>query len=235
MVGLPNQFQNLESLFQHVFRFYKQILWKVLPFSCAVSALILLPFIIWEHSEPSQHLLLQFLKLDKKHLLLSTGFWIVAFWLLLSLTDRMYSLLHGIPKTHAQSFMTAFTHLVPILIIQCLYVFVIISGSIFLIIPGVVFSISCMFAFILYLIGRTTLFHSLVLSHRLVWGQWWRTAITLLLPVLINLMVSLLAYMLIAQLESIRSFSWTLILIQSFFIPYLLSTILILLYDLESR
>jgi hypothetical protein len=51
-----------------------------------------------------------------------------------------------------------------------------------LVIPGIILSISLVFYSALIINDNESIFSSLKSSHRLVWGNWWRTATVFLVP-----------------------------------------------------
>jgi hypothetical protein len=56
-----------------------------------------------------------------------------------------------------------------------LYVLAIVVGTVLLIVPGILFSVSLMLATPILLLDGKGPFAALSGSHRLVWGHWWRT------------------------------------------------------------
>lgn len=66
-----------------------------------------------------------------------------------------------------------------------LYILAIIGGSILLIIPGLILSISLMFYLYFIVIDGLSGYSSLKASHSLVWGHWWRTSTIFTVPMII--------------------------------------------------
>lgn len=76
-----------------------------------------------------------------------------------------------------------------IIVAGILYTIAITIGSILLIIPGVILTISLSFCGYFILLENMGGYDSLMASHRLVWGDWWRTNWVFFVPTLIFLIV----------------------------------------------
>jgi uncharacterized membrane protein len=73
----------------------------------------------------------------------------------------------------------------PLLLATILYVLAVTVGMVLLIIPGLILMLSLIFySYAIVLDGEGPI-ASLKTSHRLVWGNWWRTAVVLTVAVLI--------------------------------------------------
>lgn len=73
----------------------------------------------------------------------------------------------------------------PVLFGSILYALAIMIGSVLLIIPGIILMLSLMFYSVLIVTKRETSMAALKHSHRLVWGNWWRTMIIFTVPAII--------------------------------------------------
>jgi len=69
--------------------------------------------------------------------------------------------------------------LVPVVLWAILYAIAIILGSLLLLVPGIILGLSLSFGAYIVIIDRAGPFEALKHSHRLVWGNWWRTAVLL--------------------------------------------------------
>ena len=69
--------------------------------------------------------------------------------------------------------------LVPLVLWAILYVVACVVGSLLLLVPGIILGLSLSFGAYLVIIDRAGPLESLKQSHRLVWGNWWRTAVLL--------------------------------------------------------
>lgn len=77
---------------------------------------------------------------------------------------------------------SGFKKLLPVFIGVLLYMLVVILGLILLIIPGLILMLSLFFYQILIVLDNNGILESLKNSHRLVWGNWWRTATVFMIP-----------------------------------------------------
>jgi len=76
-----------------------------------------------------------------------------------------------------------------ILVAGMLYTIAITIGSVLLVIPGVILMISLAFCGYFILLEDMGAYESLMASHRLVWGDWWRTNWVFFVPSLILIIV----------------------------------------------
>jgi len=72
-----------------------------------------------------------------------------------------------------------------------LYFLAMAGGLILLIIPGIILSLSLSFAFIAIVLDGESVVGALKRSHRLVWGNWWRTLGVVSVPVVIVMILYL--------------------------------------------
>lgn len=72
-----------------------------------------------------------------------------------------------------------------------LYVLATAGGLILLIVPGIILSLSLSFAFFAIVLDGDSALGALKRSHRLVWGNWWRTLAVVSVPVVIVMIVFL--------------------------------------------
>jgi hypothetical protein len=72
-----------------------------------------------------------------------------------------------------------------------LYFLAMAGGLILLIIPGIILSLSLSFAFIAIVLDGESALGALKRSHRLVWGNWWRTLAVVSVPVVIVMILYL--------------------------------------------
>jgi len=93
-----------------------------------------------------------------------------------AIVGRIHGVHRGSELTIGESFALGFSCMVPLLFCMLLYGLAIAGGSLLLLIPGVILSISLLFAPYILVVERAGIIESLRLSHKLVWGYWWRTA-----------------------------------------------------------
>jgi len=95
-------------------------------------------------------------------------------------TGNVPALLQGVKK------------LLPIVLATWLYTFLFGAGLLILI-PGILFAVSLRFFTPLILFDNATVLESLLHSHKLVWGNWWHTAMVLLIPLMMIFSMALLS------------------------------------------
>ena len=198
------------------FELYKKSLLGALPYSFITSLLIFLP----------------------KFAFISILFWIGAIIIMSALVFRLYCIANHIPHDGTLCLKQAFTTLIPLLFVLILYTLIVLSGTMLLVLPGIIFSFSLLFSFILVITSHTSVLQALITSHRLVWGKWWHIALHISFPFTINLIIIALALLLFIglYLHQIISFSAlhyfiliSNIVIQTLFIPFIFSLALVLL------
>jgi len=84
---------------------------------------------------------------------------------------------------------TGLKKLIPVLIGMLLYILIVMLGSVLLVIPGIILMMSLFFYSILIVVDDRTIFDALKTSHRLVWGNWWRTSTVLMVPAALMLVI----------------------------------------------
>lgn len=67
--------------------------------------------------------------------------------------------------------------LLPLVAVTVLYIIVLMLGFLLLLVPGIIFGLSLMFSFYVVLLEGKGPLAGLAESHRLVWGNWWRTLV----------------------------------------------------------
>ncbi|MEM1186887.1 MAG: hypothetical protein AAGI72_00085 [Pseudomonadota bacterium] len=80
----------------------------------------------------------------------------------------------------------AMKRLIPFLLCGILYILAIAGGFVLLIVPGLIVSLSMIFGVYMVLTDGLGPLASLKVSHRLVWGNWWRTATVITVAMLIT-------------------------------------------------
>ncbi len=231
------------EVIQHSFTLYKKGLKGCLPLSLIIAMGINAPFLFFEYQSPLDFLDTLFTWQDYKSGLMVT-FWVLTFIGLESLIIKLNSIHSGMPKTTAEAISSAISDFFPLLLVAALYSIMIVCGIAFLVVPGIIFSISLMFAFIIRLIEHHDVFESLINSHKLVWGHWWYSLLVLSVPILLNLIVFLAIFISTVGILTHFSETWSHAyffafvlntILQIFFIPFILSTVLSLFYDLKTK
>ena len=79
--------------------------------------------------------------------------------------------------------------LLPVFIGMILYMIAIMAGMVALVIPGIILMLSLVFYQMLIVLDDNRTFEALRASHRLVWGNWWRTATVFMVPAVFYLVI----------------------------------------------
>jgi hypothetical protein len=79
--------------------------------------------------------------------------------------------------------------LLPVFVGMVVYMVAVMLGMVLLVIPGVILMLSLAFYQMLIVVDGNRTFASLRASHRLVWGNWWRTATVFLVPAVLYLVI----------------------------------------------
>ncbi len=240
MFTLKNEPQNSQQILEQGFMLYKQTFWASLPYALCATVLMMVP------------VTLSTLYMMKAGLTghLNFALWgILACWLggltlLSGLIFRLYCFCYQVPSHFIGSLQHSLSKLIPLLLLGALYCLIVLSGTMLLIIPGLIFIISLMFSFILAITDNQNVLQTLTMSHRLVWGHWWHVVCVISVPLLLNMAITLSVllsvFIFFANLGS-KLFEITIalallnILIQTIFIPFIFAVSLVLLHDLRRR
>lgn len=241
MFTLKSEPQDKLSILQQGFHLYKHIFWLALPYSLLASIFIFIPQLFIDINPPF-HLI----QLGQNTLFVVSAIicWLLGLVFLSALMFRIYCITQQLPLTFINSLSHALFKLIPLLLLGILYALMVVSGTLFLIIPGIILTISLMFSFILFLTDNQNVLQTLLTSHRLVWGHWWHTLFVVSFPLLVDFAVSFAV--ILSLIWAFNHYSMTLttlyfavcilnIVIQALFIPLIFSTSLILLNDLRAR
>jgi hypothetical protein len=85
-----------------------------------------------------------------------------------------------------------------VLLSGILYAIAITVGTLLLVVPGVILMISLMFCWYFILLEDMGAYDALMASHRLVWGDWWRTNMVFFVPALVFLLFFFIVGFLVA-------------------------------------
>lgn len=142
-----------------------------------------------------------------------------------------------------------FKKLVPVVVAGILYMIAFVVGSVLLVVPGIILLLSLYFYMPLVISDNMGPVRSLLTSHRLVWGNWWRTATVFLVPFFLMIVLLVLVGVIMAVFVGVGAASGTeetsatvntiySIVMLVFYIvmyPYIASITLVQLNDLKLR
>ena len=115
--------------------------------------------------------------------LTSPGYWLVIL-VMMPLNGIVYaaallrtrSIARGEPGSFAESVRGAGSHVVAIVVGMIGYVVAVLVGTVLLIVPGIILMVSLILVLPAIVFAGKGPIEALQFSHRLVWGNWWRTA-----------------------------------------------------------
>jgi hypothetical protein len=98
---------------------------------------------------------------------------------------RLNAIGSGEALSNGQALQMALPKVLPMLAMSILYGIAVVVGSVLLIVPGIIVSLSLLLCFVIALLEDRGPLNSLIGSHRLVWGHWWRTSAIMTVAVII--------------------------------------------------
>lgn len=241
MFRIQTEFKNKQEIIKEGYALYRQSFWRAISYSLIAACFIFAPqLILGSILSNSTSLISSYLDM-----LAPLGIaWGVGLIFISALIFRLYCIANNVPSRFLGSLHHATLKLLPLLLLSVLYSFIVISGTLFLIIPGIIFAISLMLAFIIFIIGNQSVLKSLTTSHTLVSRYWWHSLSVISIPLLMNITVSLAAFFALAHLSilfhlgELTLYLCTFligIVIQTLFIPLVFSIALVLVQDLGKR
>ncbi len=238
MFTLKNEPQNSQQILEQGFTLYKQTFWVSLPYALCATVLMMVPVTL-----SSLHMMKAGHHSDFA-LWVILACWLGGLTLLSGLIFRLYCFCYQVPSHFIGSLQHSLSKVISLLLLGALYCLIVLSGTMLLIIPGLIFIISLMFSFILVITDNQNVLQTLTMSHRLVWGNWWHVASVISVPLLLNMAITLTVvlsvFILFTNLGSKLSeitiaVALLNILIQTIFIPFIFAVSLVLLHDLRRR
>lgn len=98
-------------------------------------------------------------------------------WFYLATLCRIGAIAYGETLTLGACMATGIRKLFPVVLATILYSLAMMGGLLLLIIPGMILWLSLLFYALCIVLEGDGILESLRHSHRLVWGNWWRTAV----------------------------------------------------------
>lgn len=158
---------------------------------------------------------------------------------------KMQALADGVDMSWGEAFAASPGRLLPIIGVAILYSLAVAGGTLLLLVPGVIVSVTLIFGNFLAVREGAGVIESLKRSHNLVWGNWWRTAVTM--TVLFFVLMAI--YMIVAVIAGFGAFmdpeaiassaNWIdlilLPLLSGVLTPAGYAFLLVILHDLELR
>jgi hypothetical protein len=98
-------------------------------------------------------------------------------WFYLAALCRIGAIAYGQSLTLGACMATGLRKILPVIAATFLYTLAMMGGFVLLIIPGMILWLSLLFYALCIVLEDDGILESLRHSHRLVWGNWWRTAV----------------------------------------------------------
>ncbi len=199
MFTLPKQPQSIGVVLDAGFRLFAVGFSKVIGLSIAATiivylpTLMFLPYITSNTQPPVEQMMGVFLPAA-----LVAG--VVSMVFYLAIIHVFGAIAREEPVRVGASLMVGVKRLLPMLVAAILYMLVVSLGMVLLIVPGLILMLTLMFFSVAMVLDDESMVSSLNRSHKLVWGNWWRTATVLTVPLVIVLVVLLAVGLLMAFL-----------------------------------
>lgn len=187
MLTLPSRPQEIGKVLDLGFKLYVASFKQVVPFTFLAGLLHLMPT-----------LLIPGLQSEDPEIMLAAMESVAAYLPLLLLPIlflygmiiyRMGAILYGWDNRLSTCLRIASQRLLRIFLATILYIIAIVGGLFMFILPAVVISLTLFYYLFLIVLNGDGTIQSLINSHRLVWGNWWRTSIVLSIPMMILMAV----------------------------------------------
>lgn len=150
---------------------------------------------------------------------------------------RIDNVANGRADDFVEVLLLAFKKFPAVMLAGILYTIAVMVGTFLLVIPGMILMISLMFCWYFILLEDMSAYDSLMASHRLVWGDWWRTNIVLFVPAFIFFIILIVIISLGALITDPASnaLNTASSLLSAFVTPYFYALIYLQYHDLKLR
>lgn len=176
MFTLSNQPQTIGQVLDHSFKLYAEAFKKVLPLSFLSALLMAIPGLLTPEASGDLESASAVMRQSMMWLVLLLP---IYFILVSGLIYQMQGVAELRSISLSEALMRGAKTLLPIIVGIILYALVLVVGFVLLIVPGIILSVSLYFWYTGVVLDNESPVQSLKHSHRLVWGNWWRTLIVL--------------------------------------------------------
>ncbi len=236
MFKLESEPTDAQAILEKSIDLYRHTLSFTVLYSFIIATIISLPLMLihrsfWHWHESSALCFILFAAL-------------IAFIFSSALLFHLYCYSSNVPSSIALALKQIMIKSPSLLLLMLTYILIVLSGTLLFIIPGIFFAFSLMFSFLLVLTANQSVFQSLTGSHQLVKQHWWHTFAIMSTPLLLNIVISLICFISVAEYGMFLKFStasislilaFVNIFIQMMFIPFIMSVTIVLLHDLRLR
>jgi hypothetical protein len=207
MVIQPTQPQSIGAVLDTSFQLYKASLPRVWP-TCLLFVLAAVPQAIYFFTTTPGTPNPPFDPTGMLDMISRPGYWgvnLLAGFISLWALGALYFQAEAIGADREQSMATALQRslgrLVPLFLMGILFGLAVACGFILFLVPGFILMVSLMLGWNLLLLESKGPVASLTGSHRLVWGNWWRTAVILT----VGFIIFMITYMALALVIGIAT------------------------------
>ncbi len=116
---------------------------------------------------------------------ISVMIWVISIVLYNAILSRVGEVARGGDGVMYDALVVGIRKVLPVFIAAILYTLAVSIGFMLLIIPGLILMITLLFFQVLIVVDDEGIIASLKESHRLVWGNYWRTTAVILVPIFI--------------------------------------------------
>lgn len=240
--------QSFIEVIANSFKLWRYSFKQIVPLSFVFNILLALPLFIFPPL--NAHNLHEYAAFVRDHIGYYILFILIPFYMYAVLLHRMRNVVENEPISVKSDLIFGLKRFPLAVIAFFMSAVVIILGYILFIIPGVILSFSLAFFVPLVILDPAVtyrhLLKSLSTSWQLVSGNWWRTAITFVIPIIIffgvGYVFDLISDLIWEALNNAGIQSRILfvhhiarIIFLTFFIPYLCSLFLVQIYNLKAR
>jgi len=180
--------QTVGKVLDNAFHLFKLSFKKVVMFSIIYSIIVTLPVLVIDLAIKSieETSMTPYIVLGVVSVLLI----IPALIFTNGMTYRMHTLAIEDDCGFSKALKTGLMKLLPVLVALIIYFLAVALGMILLIVPGFILMLSLFLYGVLIIVDDEKIIASLKKSHGLVWKNWWRTSLVLIVPVLVMMSIS---------------------------------------------
>lgn len=129
--------------------------------------------------------------------------------LYVAMVYRIDNLVQQREDSISEAVMIGLRKLPGMLLASILYLVTCIAGMLLLVIPGIILSLSLIFYSFVLVLQDQSAYRALKSSHKLVWGNWWRTLTVFMVPGIIVMIVFIMLGIIAGMTNSLSAhFSW---------------------------
>ena len=196
----PAQPQSIGGVLDTTFQLYKASIVKVIPLSL-LMVIAGSPSSIYMFTQGAGNPADPFAMLN---LMRSPSYWLSALvgmiatvWMISAMYLKIGAIGSGGDMGLGTALQKALTRLLPVVLMMILFTVALMIGAVLLIIPCLILMVSLALCFNIALFENKGPVDSLTESHRLVWGNWWRTAAILTVGFIIVIVIYMVAGLII--------------------------------------